>query len=221
MSEETAQLILAIITVIAFTAWVAGLQFLLRSARKPTDPDGPAMPELPGNWLHTSAEVAGTPAELIEKATSLLVRDTTGLGTLKILDRKADRVSFERVGPGMANQACPGLQKGELRFTPAGNKTRIDVFLDVARLHGLLAIGFAISALGLIAIILGCYLIYTYVTTSPIPGIRWQTLQMLQCVHLLWPPFMLGALYRRFGREARSRFEALTHNLPYLGNPTP
>src|SRR5262249_33300367 len=42
----------------------------------------------------------------------------------------------------------------------------------------------------------------------------WQTFQMAQAVHFLWPPFLFGALYRQ-GRRAAAQFEALAHNLPY------
>jgi hypothetical protein len=223
MTEETAQLLLALITAVALAAWVAGVQFMLRSKQKPpvdeelmtSQSDG----ELAGNWLHTSAEVAGEPASLAGKATALLAREGTGLGTLKILERGSDRVGFAQAGTGtaVANQTCPGLRGGELRFTAVGGgRTRIDVFLQVAQMRWLLWLGAGFLFLGLIAIVVGCWTIFTYVIPSPLPGVRWQTLQMLQVVHFLWPPFLLGGLYRRLSRAALVRFEALIHNLPYL-----
>jgi hypothetical protein len=40
---------------------------------------------------------------------------------------------------------------------------------------------------------------------------------MLQVVHVLWPPFLLGTLYRMRRRTVQARFEVLVHNLPYCG----
>lgn len=60
-------------------------------------------------------------------------------------------------------------------------------------------------------------MIYTYVASSPNPATRWQTLQMLQAVHFLWPPFLFGALYRRGVKEVVAQLEALVHNLPFYG----
>ncbi len=81
----------------------------------------------------------------------------------------------------------------------------------------LLWLGALFQAAGLIALVVGCWAVYTYIVCSRDPNVRWQTMQMIQVCHLLWPPFLLGALYRRGRREVVSRFEALAHNLPYLG----
>ena len=53
-----------------------------------------------------------------------------------------------------------------------------------------------VQLLGLAAILIGFWLIGTYVVPNPNPAIRGQTFQMLQVVHFLWPPFLFGWLHR-------------------------
>jgi hypothetical protein len=79
-------------------------------------------------------------------------------------------------------------------------------------------VGALFQIVGLVAIVGGCWLMFTYVVASPNPDVRWQTFQMLQVGHFLWPPFLFGALYRRGRRETAAQFEALAGNLPYSGD---
>jgi hypothetical protein len=76
-------------------------------------------------------------------------------------------------------------------------------------------LGGLFQAAGLLALVVGCWAVYTYVASSPDPAVRWQTFQMAQAVHFLWPPFLCGGLYRRGARAVAAQFEALAHNLPY------
>jgi hypothetical protein len=79
----------------------------------------------------------------------------------------------------------------------------------------LLWLGGVFQALGLIALIAGCWAVYTYLASAAEPALRWQTLQMFQVCHLLWPPFLCGALYRTGTRSLTAMFDALAKNLPY------
>jgi hypothetical protein len=58
------------------------------------------------------------------------------------------------------------------------------------------------------------YLVRTHLVTSPDPATRMQTLQMLQIVHFLWPPFLFGGLYRAGRGALRANLDTLLHNLP-------
>jgi hypothetical protein len=53
------------------------------------------------------------------------------------------------------------------------------------------------------------------VIPSPNPSVRGQAIQMVQAVHLLWPPFLCAALARHPGRMIQARVSAMIHNLPY------
>jgi hypothetical protein len=100
---------------------------------------------------------------------------------------------------------------------PTGSgRTRIDWVAEVTTLRWLLKVGVVFQLIGLIALVVGSWALFTYVASSPHPGLRWQAFQMLQIAHLLWPPFLFGSLYR-WGRSAvRAQFDALVHNLPFI-----
>ena len=59
-----------------------------------------------------------------------------------------------------------------------------------------------------------------FVIHDPNPMMRFQVFQVLQAIHLVWPPFLFTGLYRgrRVAQEvlARQFLNGLTHNLPYL-----
>ena len=221
MTTETAQMLLAGITLVGFIVWLIGLQFLLATARvgkSETLQAAEADEPWPEGWLTGSAEVEGQPAVLVKRAAALLVKGGAGfLGPLQIVECTNDRLAFERLGPVSANQAMPNwFRRGELRFTSLGrDRTHIAWGVERAAPRWLLRVGALYQLLGLIALVAGSWTIYTLVTSSPDPAIRWQTVQMVQAVHFLWPPFLFAALYRRGVRSVRATFEALTNNLPY------
>ena len=46
-------------------------------------------------------------------------------------------------------------------------------------------------------------------------ALDWQTFQMLQAIHFLWPPFLFGYLYRKWWSAAGAALETMVHNLPH------
>lgn len=218
MSPEVAQQVVFGITAVGFVVWLWSLSFLVKSARlmKPERQDDLA--EQPArNLLSGSAEVEGDPKTLAAKAAAVLAKGS--LGPLKIVDKTDDRLVFERLDLGISKQpAGRWFRRGELRFTGLRqNRTLVEWAVEPAALQWLLWIGGIVQAVGLVALIVGCWAMSTYVAASPQPDIRWQSLQMLQVVHVLWPPFLFGGLYRKGIRGVKAEFEALANNLPYLG----
>lgn len=224
MDLATARTVWAVIFCVEVVVWLVALQYLLNTVRQANaSPDaGPDLDGIaPGNWVVGSTEVEGQPAALAERATTLLVKDG-GLGLLKIVERGADRVHFEApaggVGdPPLAAGAPGGLRQGQLRFAPLGsNRTRVDYAVELSRsLRGALVAGAIIQAAGLLVLAVGGWAVYTFLASSDNPVARWQTFQMLQAAHLLWPPFLCAKLYRTFRRRAAARLETFVHNLPY------
>jgi hypothetical protein len=171
------------------------------------------------NLIFGSAEVTGTPEELSTRAAAALAGGTTGyFGLLKILDRTADRLTFERAGSMAGGQAgrSPVLS-GQIRFTGQGSgRTRIDYAVQVGAGRGLLLGGVVMQLLGLVALCVGFWVISTYAIPHPNSGVRGQVFQMLQVGHFLWPPFLFGGIFRLRDRWVRDAFDALVHNLPHL-----
>jgi hypothetical protein len=226
MDPEVAQVVLAAIATVGTVVWLVGLQFLINSARGRRAGQQQAAGEVGlasegrEGWLAGSTEVEGEASTLASRAAAILAKgDPFTFGPVKILEKTDAQLRFERADVGMANQpAGHWFQRGELRFVPLrSGRTRVEWAVEQADMRWLLWLGGGFQAAGLLALVIGCWAIYTYVATSPDPIVRWQTFQMLQAAHFLWPPFLVGALYRRGARAVAAQFEALANNLPYHG----
>lgn len=220
MPPESAQMLLFVIVAAASVVWMIGLRFLLVSYRagKPTEADD-LSPSVE-NAVTGSAEVDGQADVLATKAASMLARGNVFiLGPIKITEKTADRIAFERLGPDGSKQSpARWFRRGELRFIQIRQgRSRVEWAVELAGRAWLLWIGGLFQVFGLTALVGGGWAIYTYVVSSPEPAVRWQTVQMVQVVHFLWPPFLMGSLYRRGMKTVAVHFEALANNLPYHG----
>jgi hypothetical protein len=218
MDIETARLVLAAITAAGGVVWLIGLRFLLASSRRRGAADGALTEEGREGWLSGSAEVEGEPGTLSSRAATFLAQGSPyAFSPVKIVEKADDRIRFERVDAGMANQpAGQWFHRGELRFVGLGpGRTRVEWVVEPLTMRWLLWVGGAFLAAGLAALVVGCWAIDTYIASSPNPAVRWQTFQMFQAVHFLWPPFLFGALYRQGTRAVAAQFEALASNLPF------
>jgi hypothetical protein len=219
MSVTTAEIVLNVITALGCAVWIAALQFLIRimHTRRAVPPDSeqdPAAP--PRHWSVGTVAVEGDAETLMRKAISGLVKPgalgASLVGTVKITERTQDTIVFEQGG---AEDSW--FRQGRLLFAPAGNnRTRIDYALELPSSAWLLLLAWTFQAVGLIALPLGYWLVYTYFVTSLNPQLRFQTFQMAQTIHFLWPPFLFAGLYRQRRNAVLGSIGTLLHNLPYL-----
>jgi len=218
MSPEIAQQVVFGITAVGAVVWLWSLSFLVKSARlmQPAKQDGWDEPPA-RNLLAGRADVEGDPKALAARAAAVLAKGS--LGPLKLVAKTDNRIVFERLEPGMANQhAARWFRRGELRFTALRqNRTQVEWAVEPVASGWLLHVAGIVQTVGLVGLIVGCWAMSTFVATSPEPAVRWQSLQMLQVVHVLWPPFLFGGLYRKAIRGGAAEFELLVNNLPYLG----
>ncbi len=113
MTQEAAQMIFFGLTTVSVLVWLAGLWFLVASCRKgmaatecPSDHFG-YFEESTRNWSLGSIEVDGQAEALLDKATSLLVKQ----GSIVILEKTKDRLVFEQSGLMLGQP-----KQGEVRF---------------------------------------------------------------------------------------------------------
>ena len=216
MDTQTAHLILNSIAAVAVVVWLAGLRFILVAARQPRVDDGldsiEAADRLP---IQGMAEVDGEPEDLALSAASILAKGLGGqISPVRIVSQTAEAVVFE----GDSASTAPGrfVRCGAIHFARIDQgRTRIEYGLGVPQGKALLYVGAIFQALGLAAIAAGYWLLDAYVVDAPNPGVRAQAIQMVQVCHFLWPPFLLGALYRQRQRALRSIFDTFVCNLPY------
>lgn len=221
MNVEYAQLIVYAVSGIGLFVWMAGVLFILRSARACKAPPADRLelgePDA-ADCLAGSAEVDGDPADLANRAAAAIaLGKVAAVGQMRIVERTSDRVVFEGAGPGMGMSVLGQyVRRGELKFNyGAPNLTRIEYRVSFRAGRGLLWGGAAFLVAGLIAVAAGFFFIGQFVAVHPNPAIRGQALQICQTVHFLWPPFLFGTLYRRRQGMLRNELEMFVHNLPY------
>jgi hypothetical protein len=214
----TPYLVLYAIAAIALVIWLFGLQFLLATGRRTNvetwaeeDETGAELGDAP---VRGSAEVDGQPAQLAAKAAAHLAgRGMAMLGPVKILEQTDQRVAFE-AAPHLGGRF---VRHGVIEFQERGpGRTQIDYTIMVPKRTGLLAAAWIVQIAGLLALVIGFAVLHLWVAPHPNPAVHWQSVQMLQVVHLLWPPFLLAGLYRRVQTQVRTTMDTLVHNLPYV-----
>ncbi|HEV3143553.1 MAG TPA: hypothetical protein VGZ47_06665 [Gemmataceae bacterium] len=214
MSSETAEIVLAIVCTIAAIVWLVALWFLVWCYRSAVQP-APIENELGENdpaskdWVRGTVEIEAPMQGLADKAAALFTKISSG--SLSITEKTQDRLVFQRVGPAVA-----GLpERGEIQFSAlGGNRTQADYAMQVRGHHGLLVGGVIFQTLGLIALVGGGWAMYEFCVPSPNPDVRGQSFQMIQIIHLLWPPFLFGGLYRARRRMQINQIWFLLRNLP-------
>ncbi len=226
MDVETAQIVVTCIAGVDLIVWLMASHFVRKAAKSGCAEYAAAEFDFPGQRLSEvvtgSIEVDNDPATLSRKAASLVVADGQNtFGPVKIVERSDSLLALERLGPSNYSQfqLQPGRSFGraQLHFSPlTSHRTRIDYAIELSSLRWLLRGAWILLTVGLIVLGVGAWALLTYVATSPIEGIRWQSVQMVQVIHFLWPPFLLAALYSRARREVTARFEAFVHNLPHF-----
>jgi hypothetical protein len=210
------------ITAVVVVVWLLALQFMVNTTRrhKTAAEQQQELQQLgavpPENLIAGSAELNGSAGELASKAASFLAKQgPMTLGQVKILEQTGDRLAFEGM-PGFGGSGGLLFTKGQLCFTSiAQNRTRVDYAVEVPPRSWLLSCGWLFVGLGLLAIVVGFLLIQFLALNDPNPNIHWQSVQMFQAGHFIWPPFLFGGLYRKFRTHVRTTFDALVHNLPY------
>jgi hypothetical protein len=209
MEQETARIVEIGITVLGSCLWLCGLIFVAETAlRKPRGgTGGPAARLISG---HVPME--RIPPQFIDQVTAALAQSNLGIqSTIRILEKTRTRVEFEGTrGVGFA------LGRGRIELGSEGSlPSGISYSFDVAGGRWMLKLAGIFLALGLAAIVIGYLVVTTHAVPSPLPAVRWQTLQGIQIIHFLWPPFLFAGLYRRIQRVLKDQFETLIHNLPY------
>lgn len=100
----------------------------------------------------------------------------------------------------------------ELEASRQGGDTRLVAVVDDSTLTHWFQMGLGTLVLILMPIVIGgvTAALWHFVPPSNEAGMRWQAVQIVQIVHVLWPPFLVYFIWRRLHRQAGNAAANLT-----------
>lgn len=233
MSVETADLVLYLITGIACAVWMISFRCLWgmnhpRTRRTFTSDAANDLYEVEqqsstGSSATELVSIAAGKTQIagnFEDMSARLARQVAQrLPAAKIVSQTANELIL---GP-TATSRWLGFERIDVRFTPLGeNLTEVEhqVWQKPPRAP---LWAWCLSAVGLVAIVVGYLLIKTLFVSHPNPAVRWQTVQMVQVIHFLWPPMMALVpvkASKTAGQAVAGVLDGMITNLPYVESPT-
>lgn len=229
MTVETAELVLYIITGIECVIWMVAFRCLAtmgkprvrrgilkdEADRYDVSHDAPDPAARLADELESIASGSSEIAGDFEQMSARLAQQVAGkFPAAKITAQSPDQLVIE---PSISSR-WTGFDRIDVAFRPLG-ETRTEVSYQVwgkpARAP---AWAWWLSWIGLAAIIIGFVLFKLYIVPHPNLAIRGQTFQMLQVIHLLWPPFLavlLGRTRKLAGKAVAGYLDGMVTNLPY------
>lgn len=229
MTENTAWLILIAIGSVAGVFWMVTTAWFVKLVRE----TGPVAPHDPGDHLLDSTnkqkpceisgtiEVKGRPEELAAALAAELGRHGLNGIPTRILSVEHATVLFEVLGSlnSTGGHGIPSgkASRGEVKFQAGkGGNSIADYRLATSASRWLLFAGGIFSVVGFLAIVVGFFMLSHYVVPDPRSGVRGQVVQMVQCVHFLWPPWLFGLIYKRVNEAPRQGLTTRIANLPFV-----
>jgi len=225
MEQRTAEIIFFAVVPVLLLVWLAGTRFALSRTRRPALEEqepwpGPASEAGAGERDGIAGEVVvrGDAEPISRKvagdlAAGTLFRDGSDA---RIIERTRDRVVFERLFGGRRPRSLPG-GSGRMTFRQEGGRTRVRYALSGGNgsLFRLIALLVCFGYGGLI--VAGVPLaIWLLVVRSEDPAVRAQTVQVVQMVHGVWPPFLIGGIFGKMRKRIGDRLETYLANLEHL-----
>jgi hypothetical protein len=190
MSTESCAFWLDVIAGGALALWLAAAVFVAFAVRRA------------GEAVGGEIELPGEPAAVTQRLAAALAR---GAGA-PLLMATLDEVTAATI----AWHGSTGLRhRGSLQVERAGGGSLVR--WEVATGTGLLTAARWVSALGLF-VVAGLYGLLTIYVLPAAAGVREQVLQMVQAIHVLWPPFLLAGLHLVLRRRVAAEVGRLVQN---------
>ena len=221
MDASTARLVFAAVVTVMGLIWLLGIRFALsrlRRLRQGSEEDrygGTRSAEA----VFTGEITVQAPREALSKkvAEYLTTASASGFGiTVRVTERTSERITFERVA-GMHRKGVAPIDGGIITLEQAGGGTRVRYGISLRRFASIMGtVTYLVCFLyGGLFVVGTPVLLWFLVVNNEDPQIRMQTIQTVQMVHGVWPPFLVGGLCSRLSRMARTSFETLLGNLQH------
>jgi hypothetical protein len=173
MDEQTAKIVIGAGAAVGVLVWLVALQLY----RKMADTPATEAIEVPIS--------NGTPTEAINR----IVASAGQLAGQAKLARPADHV-FE-----VTQYRC----HTRIEAHKSGGKTMLTAELDDSALRRMMQriLAFFVVLLMPATIVGVAAALWHFAAPSPAPAARWQAVQVVQMVHVLWPPFLIYGLWSK------------------------
>ncbi len=181
MSERIAAVVVVAVAVAGVATWLAGVAAYLRMRRVP-------------RVATTSTVIGGVDREQAQRTLFAAA-----------LSRQWQLV--ERTAEGAAFRLPMALLTVSLRQRATGVEVTTETRLaDRGYRLVMAALVFVVAPAVLVGV---TALVWLLAARSEDPGVRWQTLQMVQVGHALWPPFLVAVLHKRLREMATATADLL------------
>lgn len=163
----------------------------------------------------------GEPMEISRKiARALVGGPSPGLIPLRVVSADGDRVKF-RTPTGAAIMPLTGGLEGEFVLRRAADgKVRVALRTNRGAQRRAAKITLWICLLVGLPVLIGVpALLLALIVGHPHPAARWQAMQAMQIVHVLWPPFLVLWLGRRNQRVIEEGLGQVLDRLKYGEKP--
>lgn len=193
MDPETAAFWLETIAAGAAAAWFAGAWFVHRTRGVCAEP------------LGGEVEIPSGPDAIVQRTIAVLAEARAGSPFAGSVIEHAGRGEVRwRTNSGALRH------RGVVRATGIAQQSRVVYGIEYT--GRLLTFGTAFVAFGAVVIAVLFWMLRQYVLASPDAGVRAQVIQMVQAVHVLWPPFLFVGLARTLRRTlAKEVLRTLQH----------
>ena len=199
----------AILMLAGGTAWVLGLR-----AWGNTFGEGERGP------ARGQTTVPRPPAKLCKEIARRLSEQSAGL-SVRVLACDETMVKA-RLFPLASSQAALAQRPDEgallrCRLEADGTGTHLSWTVDGRPLNRAFRTAMkVVLGLGFLALLIAGVVVPTVIIPSPEEGVRWQVVQTIQVIHVLWPPFLLAFVARRRRAMVEARTGDMLANLAYL-----
>ncbi|HEX6813483.1 MAG TPA: hypothetical protein VF384_17825 [Planctomycetota bacterium] len=193
MDVPTAAFWLDAITAGAAAAWLAGAWFVASTKRRCREP------------IRGERRV-DMPAADVMRALAHQFATGGGEALRPSIDSATDREVRWHSGRPLSHE-------GRITVSPGAGSTRVE--WELTRGYGQLLVGTIVVALGALVVVGLHVALRLYAVPSPNYFERVQVLQMVQAVHVLWPPFLFAGLARLQRRQLAQEMERMVGNAPF------
>lgn len=216
---ETAKELFFAIAAPMWAMWLFGTWFAfsrLRAARAPEiladDPEA-------RDVLTGEAELTGDAEAISKKIAEQIVAATSmgGMSGVRITERTSERVAFQKI-KGVGGNAAMAFDSGLVTLDAQGDKVRVRYAVSQKRFARIMRIvTYLVCFLyGGAAVVVWPMIVWVYFVNSEDAAMRHQFFQIIQMIHGVWPPFLVGFLSGRLRRATSGFFETLLANLEHV-----